>query len=128
MLKHISTLKGQTATLSGLREAYFGALLHRANQTVTGAQQGMLREGLDHIVRFVESFQVGSCKPDFEGALKSCCCNCLRSSACSFHNSILVEHCIARLVNGPFKLKLCFMLAAIACKMRLKPNKGAETS
>ena len=67
MLKHISTLKGQTATLSGLREAYFGSLLHRANQTMIGTQQVVFREGLDHIVRFVESFQVGSYKPYWGG-------------------------------------------------------------
>lgn len=62
MLKHISSLKGQAAKLSGLREAYFGTLLNRANQTAVGMQQKMSREGLDHIVRFVESFQVGAHK------------------------------------------------------------------
>ena len=58
VLKHISSLKGQAAKLSGLREAYFGVLLHRANHTAIGMQQSIAREGFDHIVRFVESFQV----------------------------------------------------------------------
>ena len=58
MLKHISSLKGQAAKLSGLREAYFGTLLRGVNQTLTGMEKGGSRHGLDHIVRFVESFQV----------------------------------------------------------------------
>jgi len=58
VLKHISNRKGDSAKLSGLREAYFGALLHRVNQTVSSLQQGTSRDGLEHLVRFVESFQV----------------------------------------------------------------------
>ncbi len=58
VLKHISNRKGDSAKLSGFREAYFGALLHRVNQTVSSLQQGTSRDGLEHLVRFVESFQV----------------------------------------------------------------------
>ena len=68
MLKHISSLKGQAAKLSGLREAYFGALLQGVNQTLTSREQAASRDGLDHIVRFVESFQVRGPCPN---ALKS---------------------------------------------------------
>ncbi len=63
MLKHISSLKGQAAKLSGLREAYFGTLLQGVNQTLTSIEQGASRDGLDHIVRFVESFQVRPLSP-----------------------------------------------------------------
>jgi hypothetical protein len=58
VLKHISSHKGSTARLSGLREAYFGTLLQQLNQTVASAQEGASEDGADHLVRFVESFQV----------------------------------------------------------------------
>lgn len=61
MLKHISDRKGEGAKLSGLREAYFGRLLQQIKQTVTGREGSTSRNGFDHLVRFVESFQVG-CK------------------------------------------------------------------
>jgi hypothetical protein len=59
VLKHISSHKGRRARLSGLREAYFGTLLQQLNQTVSGAQAGASEDGVDRLVRFVESFQVG---------------------------------------------------------------------
>ena len=58
VLKHISSHKGRRAHLSGLREAYFGTLLQQPNQTVSSAQEGASEDGIDHLVRFVESFQV----------------------------------------------------------------------
>ena len=58
VLKHISSHKGRRARLSGLREAYFGTLLQQPNQTVSSAQEGASEDGIGHLVRFVESFQV----------------------------------------------------------------------
>ena len=73
MLKHISSLKGQAAKLSGLREAYFGTLLQGVNQTFTSMEQGGSRDGLDHIVRFVESFQVRARSPMSQRKGRPCC-------------------------------------------------------
>ena len=61
MLKHISSRKGERAKRSGRREAYFGARL-QLNRTLTtlNPKDSACRDGLDHLVRFVESFEVGS--------------------------------------------------------------------
>ena len=59
MLKHISSRKGEQARRSGRREAYFGARL-QLNRTLTTPEHNASSAGLDHLVRFVESFEVGS--------------------------------------------------------------------
>ena len=48
-------VRSEAVHLSGLREAYFGGLL--CNQSAT-VQAAMHPHGCQHIVRFVESFQV----------------------------------------------------------------------
>ena len=59
MLKHISSRKGERARRSGHREAYFGARL-QLSRTLMTPEDTACRDGLDHLVRFVESFEVGS--------------------------------------------------------------------
>ena len=59
VLKHISSRKGERAERSGRREAYFGARL-QLSRTLTAPEGGASTEGLDHLVRFVESFEVCS--------------------------------------------------------------------
>ena len=59
MLKHISSRKGKRAKRSGRREAYFGARL-QPNRTLEAPKDGASSNGLDHLVRFVESFEVCS--------------------------------------------------------------------
>ena len=64
------------AHLSGLREAYFGGLLCNQSATVQSATLPS-REGCNHIVRFVESFQVAGaslCR-----LAPSCCLHILQS-------------------------------------------------
>ena len=58
VLKRIRTGPGREAAhLSGLREIYFGSLLCNESATVQAAALPP-PEGCNHIVRFVESFQV----------------------------------------------------------------------
>ena len=59
VLKHISSRKGERARRSGRREAYFGARL-QLNRTIKAPENSASSNGLDHLVRFVESFEVGS--------------------------------------------------------------------
>ena len=59
MLKHISSRKGEQAKRSGRREAYFGARL-QLNHTLTAPENSASSDGLNHLVRFVESFEVRS--------------------------------------------------------------------
>lgn len=54
VLKRIMIAKGHRAHLSGLREAYFGQLLR--GQPLAASQH--VEDGQDHIVRFVEAFEV----------------------------------------------------------------------
>ena len=75
VLKHISSRKGERARRSGRREAYFGARL-QLNRTLTAPENGASSDGLDHIVRFVESFEVRS--------LGNPCCEDLAS--CTLRN------------------------------------------
>ena len=56
MLKRIPSEKGKDGRLSGLREAYFGVLFKSEAHMEAAIS---LQNGLDHIVRFVESFEVG---------------------------------------------------------------------
>ena len=59
VLKHISSRKGERARRSGRREAYFGARL-QLNRTLIGSEDSASSDGLEHLVRFVESFEVRS--------------------------------------------------------------------
>jgi hypothetical protein len=56
VLKRILVSKGQDAHLSGLREAYFGQLLQ--NRSIAAPR--LVEDGRNHIVRFVEFFEVSS--------------------------------------------------------------------
>lgn len=57
VLKRIRIGAGKEVHLSGLREAYFGQLLCNDSAMVHAAMHVPLR-GCQHVVRFVESFQV----------------------------------------------------------------------